>query len=122
MSVYINWDPRAEEEGLSASPAPKVRGVKFDAGKPQPRLILESMSRALMAVSEVGTFGARKYSPDGWKSVPDAISRYKDAKHRHMLLSCTEDFDEESGLLHVAHEAWNALALLELVLEERDAR
>lgn len=95
-------------------------GKKHDQGKAQPALVLHSMSRAVQAVVEVATFGAGKYSPDNWLLVPDAINRYSNAKQRHMLLGATESHDEESGLLHAAHEAWNALAVLELML--RDAQ
>ena len=92
-------------------------GIKHDGGKVQPVLVLETMARALQAVCEVGTFGAQKYSADNWLQVADASSRYRNAKHRHMLAAATgETHDPESGLLHAAHEAWNALAVLELQL------
>lgn len=92
-------------------------GIKYDSDKAQPALVLETMARALTAVSEVGTFGAKKYSADNWLQVPDALGRYCNAKHRHMLAAATgETHDPESGLLHAAHEAWNALASLELML------
>lgn len=94
-----------------------MNGVKHDNNKIQPALVLETMARALQAVCEVGTFGAHKYSADNWLQVPDALSRYCNAKHRHMLAAATgETHDPESGLLHAAHEAWNALAALELML------
>jgi hypothetical protein len=94
-------------------------GAKLDAGKVRAGLVLGGFSRALWAVSEVGTFGARKYTPNGWRSVPDGIERYTDALERHRLLEamghCT---DPDSELLHAAHTAWNALARLELLLLE----
>lgn len=91
-------------------------GKKHDQGKVQPDLILRDMSREIMAVAEVATFGASKYTAGGWLHVDDAVNRYRNAKQRHMLLGATEGYDEESGLLHAAHEAWNALAVLELML------
>ena len=60
-------------------------GAKLDAGKPRMGLVLGGFSRALLAVGEVGTFGAKKYSDNGWKHVPDGISRYTDALYRHLL-------------------------------------
>ena len=96
-------------------------GTKHDGQKPQPALVLHSMSRAIQAVVEVATFGAGKYSPDNWLLVPDGINRYSNAKLRHMLDSSTESHDPESGLLHAAHEAWNALAVLELMLRDAQA-
>jgi hypothetical protein len=35
---------------------------------------------------------------------------------RHKLACKYNRFDDESGLLHLAHEAWNTLAELELML------
>lgn len=94
-------------------------GSKLDSGKIRPSLILSGMPRALMAVAEVATFGANKYSDGGWMSVPNGINRYTDAMDRHRLKSFIEgDIDQDSGLLHAAHEAWNALARLELMLRE----
>lgn len=92
-------------------------GAKADAGKPDPTLILDSMPRALMALAEVGTFGANKYSRDGWLSVPQGEQRYSAAQDRHRFLRCQgEAVDSESGLDHEYHEVWNALAKLELKL------
>ena len=62
--------------------------------------------------------GAEKYDDDNWLLVDDAIKRYRDAKGRHMLLGAIEPHDNESGLTHLAHEAWNALAVLELHLRK----
>ena len=93
-----------------------MKDLKYDAGKPRPSLILKSMSRALLEVSKVATFGAEKYAEDSWLTVKDGEKRYRDAKDRHMLQGAFETVDSESGISHLAHEAWNALALLELSL------
>lgn len=105
---------------MNANQHPRA-GKKHDQGKAQPDLILSDMSRAILAVAEVATFGAGKYTAGGWLHVDDAINRYRNAKQRHMLLGATESCDEESGLLHAAHEAWNALAVLELMLRGAQA-
>lgn len=98
---------------MSAQP-----GTKYDQGKPRASLVLGGFHRALLEVSKVGTFGANKYSDNGWKAVPNAHQRYSDAMLRHWLAEATEDIDSESGLSHAAHLAWNALARLELLLRE----
>lgn len=90
------------------------KGVKYDAGKPRVGLMIGDFSMALNEVAKVATFGAEKYTPSGWVSVENAKERYTDALYRHLLASVTEHADAESGLSHVAHAAWNALALLEL--------
>ena len=96
---------------------PHEAGAKLDAGKIYGGL-LDDFSLALTAVAEVGTFGAKKYSRGGWQSVPDGAQRYRDAMWRHLLKERHERCDGDSGLMHIAHRAWNALADLELVLRE----
>ncbi|MGL5061726.1 MAG: dATP/dGTP diphosphohydrolase domain-containing protein [Microcoleus sp.] len=91
-------------------------GAKLDAGKIRAGLTLKGFSNALKAVGEVGTYGAEKYIPNGWVSVPNGIERYEDALFRHLL---SEGIDEESGLEHLAHAVWNALAVLELTIRAR---
>lgn len=96
-------------------------GVKYDQGKPRPDLILGTMARAVLEVSKVAAFGAEKYSDDNWLLVDQKEKRYRDAKGRHMLLGAIERVDADSGLSHLAHEAWNALALLEIHLRDIEA-
>ena len=93
-------------------------GAKFDAGKVRPSLILNAMPLAILAVAEVGTYGANKYSENGWKDVDNGIARYTDAMDRHRIKEGLEVFDEDSNLRHAAQVAWNALARLELMLCE----
>lgn len=96
-------------------------GAKLDAGKPRPALVLGGFSRALEAVTEVGTFGARKYTPNGWRSVPNGVERYSEAMLRHWLKETQGiELDPGSNLTHAAHLAWNALARLELMLEQQE--
>lgn len=95
-------------------------GAKVDAGKPRPGLVLGAFSGALLEVTKVGTFGAQKYTDHGWLTVPNGFNRYEDAQMRHALYRHSgESHDPDSGLLHLAHEAWNALAKLELYLQSK---
>ena len=94
-------------------------GAKADADKPKMRLVTGDMARAITEVAKVGTYGANKYMEGGWIHVLDGFNRYEDAQQRHAAYRhMGEVRDEESGLLHLAHEAWNALAKLELYLRE----
>jgi hypothetical protein len=96
-------------------------GAKLDAGKVRCGLVISGFAGALYQVSRVGTFGAAKYTPNGWRSVENGIARYTDAMHRHLLTEAMgEQSDPESGILHAAHAAWNALARLELLLNARE--
>jgi hypothetical protein len=85
-------------------------GVKHDHGKTMAAL-LRDFSPALLQVADVGTFGAQKYARGNWLKVEDAKTRYDDALWRHLL---QHGKDPESGLDHLAHAAWNILALLTL--------
>ena len=98
-------------------------GAKVDSGKAYVDSILAGFSRALWGVAEVGTFGANKYSLNGWESVEDGERRYREAAARHRLKrQMGELVDADSGLPHEYHEAWNVLAALELRLRDSDER
>lgn len=97
-------------------------GAKLDEGKILGG-VLGDFGLALMAVAEVGTHGAEKYTRGGWQSVPNGIVRYKDALWRHLLKERYELKDPDSDLTHAAHLCWNSLAKLELMLrEQRDEK
>lgn len=97
------------------------QGVKYDKGKPLAG-VLEDFSLALLAVAEVGTFGAEKYSRGNWQRLENGVERYTDAMWRHLLAMRHEIVDEETGFLHDQQMVWNALARLELRLrQEREA-
>lgn len=100
---------------------PKEAGAKLDAGKPKiAKGVLQYFPRALGEVARVSEFGASKYTWKGWETVADGEERYLDALSRHILAEVTEgDITKDSGLLHAAHEAWNALARLELILRRK---
>jgi Domain of unknown function (DUF5664) len=111
-----------ELEEVEADPAgldPHEPGAKVDAGKVRMHLITGGMARAITEVAKIATFGAKKYTDGGWTSVPDGFRRYEDAQQRHAAYRhIGEEIDQESGLSHLAHEAWNALAKLDLYLRE----
>lgn len=96
-------------------------GAKVDAGKVRMHLITGGMARAITEVAKVATMGAAKYSDGGWVSVPDGFRRYEDAQQRHAASRhMDETHDPESYLPHLAHEAWNALAKLDLFIREQE--
>lgn len=112
--VTAETDPN----GISAN----TPGAKLDAGKPRLSLVLGGFPRALVEVAKVGTYGAKKYTDNGWQSVPGGFERYTDAMQRHQLAEWRgEKFDRDTLLDHAAHLAWNALARLELMLRAEEA-
>jgi hypothetical protein len=99
---------------------PHEPGAKLDANKPPVvRGTIQYFPRAITAVSAVSAFGASKYAWDSWVAVPDGFQRYTDALGRHLIAeACGELIDPDSGILHAAHVAWNALARLELLMRQ----
>jgi len=102
---------------------PHQPGAKLDQGKLRMDLVLGGFPNALQEVAKVGTFGAKKYTDDGWKQVDNGEGRYTDAMLRHYFAEKTgELLDPESEILHAAHLAWNALARLELSILKKKER
>lgn len=91
-------------------------GAKLDADKLRVDLVLDGFSLALTEVAQVATYGAKKYSEGGWQHVPKGEQRYRSAAGRHRLKRVHETHDPDTNILHLAHEAWNVLAELELAL------
>ena len=86
--------------------------AKFDAGKPQLRLV---PTEIINNIAKVREYGVKKYKdPENWKRVE--IDRYKDACYRHWLayINDPHGLDEESGLPHLYHVACNIAFLCEL--------
>lgn len=111
-------EPETDPHGTPAN----TPGAKLDAGKTRMGLVLGDFARALTEVAKVGTFGAQKYTDHGWLSVPDGVPRYTDAMLRHWAHEQYGDpHDAQTGLLHAAHLAWNALARVELMLRAEAA-
>jgi Domain of unknown function (DUF5664) len=109
------YEPKREHDPSGRDP--HQPGAKVDAGKVRMHLITGGMARAIMEVAKVATFGAAKYTDGGWVDVPDGFRRYEDAQQRHAAYRHTgEVVDPDSQLLHLAHEAWNAIAKLDLYL------
>ena len=70
-------------------------------------------------IVEVYHFGAQKYGPNSWQNIEDGENRYRGALFRHMVAHGKGQLrDEESGLLHAAHMAWNAIAILYFAIEK----
>jgi hypothetical protein len=111
----------AEEKGYDAktiyrTPPKRSFERKFDNGKLQWDLLpWDSVEQ----IVDILTYGAEKYSAESWKLVDDASNRYFAALLRHLIAyKQGEDVDQESGKLHLAHVATNALFLLWFNMQE----
>ena len=90
--------------------------IKMDDGKPRLSLMPRDIIYAIVRVRE---YGLTKYTdPESYKKV--SIDRYKDAFLRHFMsyLDDSNSIDDESGLPHLWHAAWNIATLIELEKEE----
>ena len=94
----------------------KQEGIKYDTGKPRIYEMIEDFKEPLTEVAKVWAFGADKYAKHNWAYVDNAEDRYSNALLRHMLEGDTRD--DESGLLHASHTAWNALARLYFIIQK----
>lgn len=88
-------------------------GVKLDQGKLRYDLL---PWKAIEGLVRVLSFGARKYTANGWRTVPDALTRYEAALLRHLAaIKRGEQVDPESGLRHIDHILCNVAFLSELM-------
>lgn len=112
--------PRVQEKDPNGK-SPKEPGAKVDAGKSAVyQGLFDYFPKACMAVADVSTAGALKYTWKGWESVPDGETRYRNALARHLLNRCIEGAHDPDGFLHDAQIAWNAMAVLELSLRKNN--
>lgn len=89
-------------------------GKKYDNEKPRTDLL---PPRALMEVAKVLGFGAEKYGPDNWKKLEDLQRRYTGAALRHIFDHMAGlEFDNETGIDHIAHAICCLLFKLEAKL------
>lgn len=93
-------------------------GKKYDSSKPMAGSVIRVFPQAIMAVGAVIREGAKKYpNPNNWKLNDNIEARYFDSLIRHMCKHFSGQVkDEETGLLHLIHAAWNSLAILEKYL------
>ena len=77
-----------------------MSGTKYDQEKPRMDLL---DTQALIGVSNVLGFGAKKYAAHNWREGIN-YSRLIAAAYRHLsAINSGEDLDPESGLPHVDH-------------------
>lgn len=99
------------------APASEPTGIKHDQEKPDMSLL---SSIALVKMSEVMTFGKKKYSAHNWRG-GFLWSRPLSAAFRHLVAYIGgEDKDPETGLSHLSHCACCIMFLLEFEETRRD--
>lgn len=87
----------------------RTEGLRYNSGKLRYDLF---EPRAMQELAKVFTRGAEKYAVRNWEkgmswmTMLASLERHKEAWKRG------EDYDPETGLLHMAQVAWNALAVV----------
>lgn len=102
------------------------KATKEKYSKPNPyRGVLYRFPRAILAVAEISEHGTMKHEVPlddvSYRDLPDGAMLYREAGCRHMLKEAIEGpIDPDFNKLHAAHEAWDALARLEIILIEKE--
>ena len=113
--------PKRGHAKSSLSNAQAEAAIKRDQ-KLNTLLLHRDLANALEAVNRVLHWGCNERQPPypetGWKDVP--LDKYKQALLRHQSewMKDPSSLDDESGKLHLAHMATNALILLQRWPEE----
>jgi len=112
--MTIEWpeENRIDLVGTNGNTGEHYPSPKHDSDKPRydllPPIAIDYMAKVL-------TFGAKKYKPEGWRTVENAIPRYQAALLRHSFAMLRgEVLDPESGLPHAAHAMCCAAFITEL--------
>lgn len=115
-------DPNMGAANLKAAFDPSVTGRKI--GKVRMDLVMQDMPRAIESLARVMTWAleSKGYNESDWLNVPNGEQVYSGGMHRHDNKEKRgEEFDDESGLEHAIHTAWNAMARVELILRRKES-
>lgn len=90
------------------------KALRLNEGKPELDFILD-FPIAMEAICRVMELGAVKYERGNWKKGGKPDNEYYAAALRHLFAAKSgEPFAHDSGCSHLAHAAWNILALIEI--------
>lgn len=105
---------RQDGQDVGGSPQDGKKNDRLDG-----KLRWELLPLPLMEeVVRVYTAGAGKYGPDNWQRLDNGYERYEAALLRHLNEAQKGNMiDADTGCLHVAQVAWNAIAMLHFVMK-----
>jgi hypothetical protein len=135
----IVWVKQKAQAPVPAAPSTQPAGRKDDSGKLDVTLFFDDLPHAIEGVTQVLQWAITKKQPvpyerGSWQFVEDFQRRYRGAMLRHTLnaaktgmeldtdgkpFGVTNTFDQETGLLELAHIATDAMFMLEMALRKR---
>jgi hypothetical protein len=92
------------------------RGMRYSAGKLPFNLMPWD---AMIELAKVYAHGCKKYAPRNWEKGLSFDNVYGSLQRHAVAWYLGEDNDQDSGLMHMAQVAWNALALVAFQLRGR---
>lgn len=99
-------------------------GVKLEYGKPNLGIVItKQFPNAIKALAQCSEYGHLKYAETdkdwlNFKRIENPVESYTNAMFRHVIEETNFVCDNESGLPHIFHTAWNAMARLEVYLDD----
>ncbi|MHC4300565.1 MAG: dATP/dGTP diphosphohydrolase domain-containing protein [Planctomycetota bacterium] len=100
-----------------------AEALRFNSDKPMMAYFMRSFPRMAEAIARVKEMGAIKYNDGNWRLGNKPDDEYWNSMFRHLnYIFNGEDYDEDTGCLHLAHAVWNMCALLELNYPDLPAR
>lgn len=100
----LNMQPQASSDSKSST----GEGLRYNEGK----LRWDLIPPELEEIVEIYTMGAKKYAPRNWEKGMSWMVCFASLMRHTWKWLRGEDLDEESGRPHMAHVAWNAIALV----------
>ena len=92
------------------------KGIKHDKNKLRLYNFLYDFREVFLELAKVYEFGTDKYGRGNWYMVENGEERYSNALIRHLL---KDGNDDETGINHQTHVAYNALMRLQFMLNEQ---
>lgn len=121
--VAIQPTPDPKMNVASSKPTADATLVGRKIGKVRMDLVMQDMPRAIESLARVMTWALEEkgYKESDWLHVPNGEQVYSAGLHRHDNKEKRgQEFDDESGLEHAIHTAWNAMARVELILRRKE--
>ena len=97
------------KKGIANDPA-----IRYDLGKLKWQLLPDD---AIEKIVEVYMHGDSKYAPENWRNGMSWKRMIGSLKRHTKAVTTGEDIDFDSGCLHLAQIAWNAISLIWYQLE-----